>query len=80
MRLAACLITASATADCPPIDTCPWDLNQTHHIHSEPTRRDRIEHITLYQLKLHQDGSFSMVPMKPQAPPATPMHQTASVR
>ena len=80
MRLAASLIATSALADCPPIDTCPWDLNQTHYIQHEPSVKDRLEHITLYQLVLHDDGSFSMVPTEPQAPPATPMKETASHR
>lgn len=32
MRLAAALICSAAWADCPPVDTCPWDLNTTHHV------------------------------------------------
>ena len=80
MRLAAFLTAATAAADCPPIDTCPWDLNQTHYLEHVPDLRHRLEHITLYQLMLHEDGSFSMQPMEPQAPPTTPMNQTASHR
>ena len=80
MRLAAFLTATSALADCPPIDTCPWDLNQTHYIHNEPSLEDRLEHITTYQIMLHDDGSFSMQPTEPQAPPATPIDSTASRR
>lgn len=30
------LVATSVHADCPPIDTCPWDLNTTHHITHAP--------------------------------------------
>ena len=74
MRLAAGLMVTTVCADCPPIDTCPWDLNQTHHIQHEPVTPETV---MLYQLMLHEDGSFSMQPMEPQAPP---MNETASHR
>ena len=80
MRLAAGLMVTTVCADCPPIDTCPWDLNQTHYLEHVPDLRHRLEHITLYQLVLHEDGSFSMVPTEPQAPPVTPIEETASHR
>ncbi len=40
------LFTSVAVADCPPVDTCPWDVNTTHHISHTPEPPIITSHFT----------------------------------